>query len=171
MRHQSRSARNVLSSCTRLREDEHGAAQGLRPKGERLSRQALFGHWNTSILITAQFHLHDRIDAFWVLDGLVNGEVALTWVTREPVPTLRTGDVVVMDNLTCHKNSNVLRAIRATDAHVFFLPPYSPEPEPDQAFAKIRYRLRNTAARSREALWRAVGEVLDAIEPHEPDKL
>ena len=100
----------------------------------------------------------------WVFDGPVNGEVSLTWVTRELVPTLRAGDLVVMDNLACHKGPDVLRAIRAAGAHVLFLPPYSPDLNPiEQAFAKIKNRLRNAAARSRETLWRAVGEVLDDI--------
>ena len=103
-----------------------------------------------------------------MFDGPVNGEVFLTWVTRELVPTLCTGDLVVMDNLACHKNPSVLRAIRAAGAHVLFLPPYSPDLNPiEQAFAKIKHRLRNAAARSRETLWRAGGEVLEDIEPQE----
>ena len=89
-------------------------------------------------------------------------------MTRELVPTLRAGDLVVMDNLACHKNPSVLRAIRAAGAHVLFLPPYSPDLNPiEQAFAKIKHQLRNAAARSRETLWRAVGEVLEDIEPQE----
>ena len=149
-----------------LREDEHGAARGWGPKGERLPGPAPFGHWNTSTFIAAL--RHDRIDAPWVFDGPVNGEVFLTWVTRELVPTLNAGDLVVMDNLACHKGPDVLRAIRAVGAHVLFLPPCSPDLNPiEQAFAKIKHRLRNAAARSRETLWRAVGEVLEDIEPQE----
>ena len=140
--------------------------RGWGPKGERLPGPAPFGHWNTSTFIAAL--RHDRIDAPWVFDGPVNGEVFLTWVTRELVPTLCTGDLVVMENLACHKNPSVLRAIRAAGAHVLFLPPYSPDLNPiEQAFAKIKHRLRNAAARSRETLWRAVGDVLEDIEPQE----
>ena len=70
--------------------------------------------------------------------------------------------------VSCHKNPSVLRAIRAVGAHVLFLPPYSPDLNLiEQAFAKIKHRLRNAAARSRETLWRAVGEVLEDIEPQE----
>ena len=83
--------------------------RGWGPKGERLAGPAPFGHWNTSTLIAAL--RHDRIDAPWVFDGPVNGEVFLTWVTRELVPTLHPGDVVVMDNLACHKSPLVLGAI------------------------------------------------------------
>ena len=64
--------------------------RGWGPKGERLAGPAPFGHWNTSTLIAAL--RHDRIDAPWVFDGPVNGEVFLTWVTRKLVPTLHPGD-------------------------------------------------------------------------------
>ena len=101
-----------------------------------------------------------------MFDGPVNGEVFLTWVTRELVPTLHPGDVVVLDNLACHKSPLVLGAIRAVGAHVLFLPPYCPDLNLiEKAFAKIKHRLRNVAVRSRDTLWRAVGEVLDDIEP------
>lgn len=69
---------------------------GWGPKGERLPGPAPFGHWNTSTLIAAL--RHDRIDAPSVFDGPVNGEVFLTWVARELVPTLRAGELVVIDN-------------------------------------------------------------------------
>ena len=62
----------------------------------------------------------------------------------------------------------MLTGIRAVGAHVLPLSPHSPDPNPiEQAFAKIKHRLRKAAARSREALWRTVGEVLDDIEPQE----
>ena len=103
-----------------------------------------------------------------MFDDPVNGEVFLTRVTRGLVPTLRAGDLVVMDNLACRKNPSALRATRTTGAHVLFLPPYSPDLNPiEQAFAKIKHPLRNAAARSRETLWRAVGEVFEDIGPQE----
>ena len=140
--------------------------RGWGPQGERLLRSAPFGHWNTSTFIAALHH--DRIDAPWVFDGPVNGEVFLTWVTQELVPTLQEGDVVAMDNLACHKSPAVIRAIRAAGARVLFLPPCSPDLNPiEQAFSKIKRRLRHVSARTRETLWRAVGEVLDDIEPQE----
>ena len=93
----------------------------------------------------------------------VRFEFAEGVATRELVPTLRTGDLVVMDNPACHKNPSVLGAIRAVGAHVLFLPPYSSDLNPTkQAFAKIKHRLPNAAARSPGTLWRAVGAVLDA---------
>ena len=76
----------------------------------------------------------------------------LDGIQMAPVPTLNAGDLVVMDNLACHKIPSVVRAIRAAGAHVLFLPPYSPNLNPiKQAFAKIKRRLRNAAARTRDS--------------------
>jgi len=125
--------------------------RGWAPKGERLPGKAPFGHWNTSTFIAAL--RHDRIDAPWVFDGPINGEIFRTYVEKVLVPTLRPGDVVVMDNLGSHKSVPVRRAIRAAGAHLLFLPPYSPDLNPiEQAFAKLKHRLRGATARSREAL-------------------
>jgi len=76
---------------------------GWAPKGERLPGKAPFGHWNTSTFIAAL--RHDRIDAPWVFDGPINGEIFRTYVEKVLVPTLRPGDVVVMDNLGSHKSA------------------------------------------------------------------
>ena len=84
--------------------------RGWAPKGERLPGAAPFGHWNTSTFIAAL--RHDRIDAPWVFDGPVNGDIFRTYVERVLAPTLRPGDVVVMDNLGSHKSQAVRQAIR-----------------------------------------------------------
>ena len=140
--------------------------RGWGPRGARLPGAAPFGHWNTSTFIAAL--RHDRIDAPWVFDGPVNGEVFRTYVEKVLVPTLRPGDVVVMDNLGSHKGVAVRRAIREAGAHLLFLPPYSPDLSPiEQAFAKLKHWLRHACARSRDTLWRAVGTILDRISPHE----
>ena len=103
-----------------------------------------------------------------VFDSPDNGGVFLTEVTRELVPTRRAGDQVVMDNLARHESPKVLRAIGAAGAHVLVLPPCSPDLNSiEQIFAMIKHRLRNAAARPREALWRAVGETLVDIEPQQ----
>ena len=167
MRHQGRIDRKrivfVDETCVKT---NMAPLRGWGPKGERLPGSAPFGHWNTSTFIAAL--RHDRIDAPWVVDGPVNGEVFPAWVTQELVPTLRKGDMVAMDNLACHKSPAVIRAIRAAGARVCFLPPCSPDLNPiEQAFSKIKRRLRHVSARTRETLWRAVGEVLDTIEPQE----
>jgi transposase len=140
--------------------------RGWAPKGERLPGAAPFGHWNTSTFIAAL--RHDRIDAPWVFDGPVNGDIFRTYVERVLVPTLAPGDVVVMDNLGSHKSQAVRRAIRQVGAHLLFLPPYSPDLNPiEQAFAKLKHWMRKTASRSRDSLWRAVGAIIDRFTPDE----
>ena len=140
--------------------------RGWAPKGDRLPGAAPFGHWNTSTFIAAL--RCDRIDAPWVFDGPVNGDIFRTYVEKVLVPTLAPGDVVVMDNLGSHKGMAVRRAIRDAGAHLLFLPPYSPDLNPiEQAFAKLKHWLRDAATRSRETLWRAVGDILERFTPEE----
>ena len=84
------------------------------------------------------------------------------------LPTLRPGDVVVMDNLGSHKRQAVRRAIRAVGAKLFFLPAYSPDLNPiEQVFAKLKTLLRKLDARTLETTWRGIGQLLDAFTPDE----
>ena len=111
--------------------------RGWAPKGQRLRAKASFGHWKTMTFLAAL--RHDRIDAPWVFDGPINGEAFRVYVEKELVPTLAEGDIVVWDNLGSHKSQAVRAAIRATGAHLLFLPPYSPDPNPiKQVFAKLK---------------------------------
>lgn len=140
--------------------------RGWGPKGERLSGAAPFGHWNTSTFIAAL--RHDRVDAPWVFDGPVNGDIFRTYVEHVLAPTLKTGDIVVMDNLGSHKSQAVRKAIREAGAHLLFLPPYSPDLNPiEQAFSKLKHWMRNAGARTRETLWRTVGNILDLFTSQE----
>jgi transposase len=107
-------------------------------------------------------HRHDRIDAPFVLDGPVNGEAFRAYVEQILVPTLRPGDVVVMDNLGSHKGTAVRAATRRAGAHLLFLPPYSPDLNPiEQVFAKLKHMLRDASERTVEATWRRIGALLD----------
>ena len=84
------------------------------------------------------------------------------------MPTLRPGDVVVMDNLGAHKVDGVRAAIEATGAEVAYLPPYGPDFNPiEQAFAKLKTLLRKAKARTVDALWRVIGTLLDRFAPSE----
>ena len=104
---------------------------------------------------------HDRIDAPWVLDGPINGESFLLYVEQVLVPTLKPGDIVVMDNLAAHKRAEVAIAIAAAGARLLYLPPYSPDLNPiEMAFAKLKAALRKAAARSIEALDTAIALAL-----------
>jgi len=110
----------------------------------------------------------DRIDAPCVFDGPINGERFLAYVEQELVPTLKPGDIVIMDNLGSHKGPAVRRAIRRAGAKLFFLPPYSPDLNPiEQVFAKLKTLLRKAAERTIEATWRRIGSLLDQFAPHE----
>lgn len=111
---------------------------------------------------------HDRIDAPCVIDGPINGRIFLAWVARFLIPTLRPGDIVVVDNLGSHKGAAVRRAIRAASAHLVFLPPYSPDLNPiEQVFAKLKTLLRKADERSIAAVWHRIGTLLDAFSPKE----
>jgi transposase len=103
-----------------------------------------------------------------VFDGAINGARVLAYVEQALAPTLRAGDVVVMDNLTAHKVKGVREAIAATGARLLYQPPYSPDLNPiEQAFAKLKALLRTAAARTVAALWNAIGQLLDAFTPAE----
>ena len=111
---------------------------------------------------------HDRITAPFVIDGPINGEAFLADVVSVLVPTLRPGDVVVMDNLGSHKGKAIRQAIRDAGAHLIFLPPLSPDLNPiEQAFAKLKAHLRKAARRTVEAVTNAIGSILEMFTPRE----
>ena len=110
----------------------------------------------------------DRIDAPLVLDQPMNGEWFLAYVEQSLLPTLKRGDVVIMDNLGSHKGRAVRQAIRKAGAHLLFLPPYSPDLNPiKQLFAKLKTLLRKAAERTSQDTWRRIGLLLDHFSPDE----
>jgi transposase len=140
--------------------------RGWGPKGRRLKAFAPYGHWKTLTFIAAL--RCDRIDAPWVVDGPINGELFGLYVEKVLVPTLSAGDVVVMDNLGSHKGKAVRSAIRASGPRLVFLPPYSPDLNPiEQVFAKLKHLIRKAQPRDVEATWRKVGQLLDLFQPGE----
>jgi transposase len=140
--------------------------RGWAPRGKRLKAKVPHGHWKTMTFVAAL--RHDRIDAPWVLDGPINGESFTTYVERVLVPTLEVGDLVMMDNLGSHKRKAIRRAIRSAGAKLFLLPKYSPDLNPiEQVFAKLKHMLRKAAARTIDALYEAIGQLLGAFSPEE----
>ena len=133
---------------------------GRCARGQRLVAKVPHGHWKTLTFLAAL--RHDAITAPFVLDGPINGDWFLAYVEQVLVPTLKPGDVGVMDNLCSHKGKAVRRAIRQAGAHLLFLPPYSPDLNPiEQVFAKLKTLLRKAAERTVEATWRRIGKLLD----------
>jgi putative transposase len=93
--------------------------RGWAPRGQRIKAKVPHGHWQTMTFLAAL--RHDRVTAPWLIDGPINGETFLLYVEKVLVPTLRQGDIVIMDNLGSHKGKAVRRAIRSAGAHLFFL--------------------------------------------------
>lgn len=140
--------------------------RGWAPRGRRLKAKAPYGHWKTMTFLAAL--RHDRIDAPWLIDGPINGERFQVYVEKVLVPTLRPGDIVIMDNLGSHRGKAVRRAIRSAGAKLFLLPKYSPDLNPiEQVFAKLKHLLRKAAARTIEAVCASIGQLLDAFTPQE----
>jgi len=111
---------------------------------------------------------HDGLSAPCVIDGPINGQYFLAYVEQILVPTLKPGDVVILDNLGAHKARAVRDAIRAAGAHRLFLPPYSPDLNPiEQVFAKLKHLLRKARTRTIETTWRRIGELLDHFSEQE----
>lgn len=139
---------------------------GRAPLGQRLVASLPHGHWHTSTFIAGL--RHDRVDAPWVLDRAMNGDAFLVWLETQLAPTLSTGDVVIMDNLSSHKVAGVQEIIEDTGATLLYLPPYSPDLNPiEMLFSKIKAALRRAAKRCKESLFTEIGNILDSINPTE----
>jgi transposase len=133
--------------------------RGWAPCGMRLVTKVPHGHWNTTTFLAAL--RHDRIEAPWLLEGPINGESFAIYVEKVLLPTLRPGDIVIMDNLGSHKGKIIRRMIRSIGAKLLFLPKYSPDLNPiEQVFAKLKHLLRKAAARTVETVCAAIGELL-----------
>jgi len=140
--------------------------RGWSRRGKRLIDKVPHGHWQTLTFLAAL--RHDGITAPCVLDGPINGRSFRAYVEQILVPTLKPGDIVVMDNLGSHKSEEVRRLIRAAGARLFFLPPYSPDLNPiEQVFAKLKALLRRLRPRTVEQNWRGIGTLLPRFSPAE----
>ena len=138
--------------------------RGRAPLGERLVAAVPHGHWRTTTLVAA---LSDRgVRCSMTLDGPVNRAAFEAFVGGVLAPSLRPGDVVVMDNLSSHKGPRVRELVAAAGATVVYLPPYSPDLNPiELAFAKLKQLLRSAGHRTMDALWHDVQRMLDLITP------
>jgi transposase len=139
---------------------------GRSRRGERCLGAVPHGHWMTSTFLAAL--RQDRVVAPCVIDGAVNGEIFRAWVEQCLAPTLRPGDIVVMDNLAAHKVTGIRAAIETTGADLLYLPPYSPDLNPiEQLFAKVKALLRKAEARTLDTLIDAVANAIRQCWPSE----
>ena len=102
------------------------------------------------------------------VEGSTTREVFEAYLKRVLAPSLRPGQVVVMDNLSSHKGSRVRELVKERGCEILYLPPYSPDLNPiEEAFSKLKALLRAKAIRTIEALWKAVGELCGNFSPAE----
>lgn len=146
------------TAMTRLR--------GRARRGRRVIGRVPWGHWKTMTFVTGL--RRDGITAPFVIDRAMTGAIFVEYVRQCLVPTLKPGDIVVMDNLSAHKRDEVRELIEAAKAELHYLPPYSPDLNPiEQAFSKLKARLRTAQERSLDALWQRIGKLLDLFQPAE----
>ena len=152
--------------------DESGAKtnltrlRGRAPRGQRVHASCPAGHWQTMTMIASiRF---DGSTACMALDGATDTESFRAYVRHLLVPALRPDDVVVMDNLSPHKNDQTLDLIAQAGAQVLFLPAYSPDLNPiEKMWSKVKGLLRGAEARTADALVTAIGQALAKITPQD----
>jgi transposase len=141
--------------------DESGATTSMTrtharaERGVRVEGLVPGGHWKVTTMLGAI--RRDGVAAVSSIDAATDGETFLSFVREALSPTLRRGDVVVMDNLSAHKVCGVRQAIEAQGARLLYLPPYSPDLNPiEPCWSKVKSRLRSLAARTTQALGQAI---------------
>lgn len=106
------------------------------------------------------------VQAPWMLEGAMTGIAFETYVKQILAPTLRTKEIVLMDNLSAHKGSNVRALIEARGARLEYLPPYSSDWNPiEECWSKVKTALRAAKARTFDELLDALGDALRAVSP------
>lgn len=140
--------------------------RGRAQRGLRLVQRVPHGHWKTTTFLAAL--RTSGMTAPLVIDGALNGDVFLAYIRQHLAPTLRPGDIVIMDNLSSHKRVGVRAALETVGATLLYLPPYSPDLNPiEQAFAKFKWLLKSAAERTLSDLWRRCGQLLDQFQESE----
>ena len=136
--------------------------RGRSPRGERLVCHAPHGHWCTTTMISSV--RLDGTTACMTIEGATNTEVCRAYVREVLVPSLRPGDIVVMDNLGAHKNPDTISLIEKVGAEVRFLPAYSPDLNPiEMMWSKVKSLLRKAQSRTRPDLLAAISSALASV--------
>lgn len=139
---------------------------GWGQRSQRLMDDVPFGHWLSTTFVCAL--RTTGLIAPTVREGPMTGEFFLAYVQQQLVRELSQGDIVVLDNLSSHKQAGVREAIESVGARLMFLPPYSPDLNPiELAFSKFKRLLRRSGERTVENLWHRIGQLLDEFNPTE----
>ena len=146
------------TNMTRLR--------GRAPRGERVHDHAPAGHWCATTMIGAV-----RLDghtACMTIEDATDTDVFRAFVQRVLIPTLKPGDMAILDNLSPHKHPETVRLLEAAGVRVRFLPPYSPDLNPiEKMWSKVKAALRSAKARTSAALNRAIARALASVTPED----
>jgi len=152
--------------------DESGAKttmtrlRGRSLGGQRLHDAAPHGHWCTTTIIGAV--RLDGTTACMSVDGATDKDIFREYVRCFLLPTLRAGDIVIVDNLSAHKDQQTRDLIEQADAELRFLPPYSPDLKPiEKMWSKVKTFLRAAKARTEEELGQAIGQALETVTPQD----
>lgn len=141
---------------------------GRSPVGTRCVDRTPHGHWKTTTMLSAIRLTGVIRDATIILDGPMNSDTFRAYTEQYLAPTLKPGDVVVMDNLSSHKAGGVRETIEAVDADLWYLPPYSPDYNPiEKLWSKVKAYLRRVSARTFDAIGHALAEVLRTVKAGE----
>ena len=136
--------------------------RGRCPRGKRLHASAPCGRWRTTTMIGSV--RQDGSTACMTVEGAVNAEVFRSYVSEILLPTLHPGDILVMDNLSAHKDGESLRLLEQAGVKVRFPPAYSPDLNPiELMWSKVKALLRKAEARTNEALLLAIGDALSRV--------
>jgi transposase len=140
--------------------------RGRCRRGLRMVASIPHGHWKTMTFIAGL--RCDGLTAPWAIDSAMNGDAFEQYIETQLAPTLKKGDVVVLDNLSAHKRDGARRAIERRGAWLLFLPPYSPDFNPiELAFSKFKAHMKRLKPRTVDELWKAAGTVCDLFKPDE----
>lgn len=140
--------------------------RGRCRKGQRMVASIPHGHWKTLTFIAAL--RCDGLTAPWVIEGAMDGDMFETYMETQLAPTLKKGEVVILDNLPAHKREGARRAVEKCGAWLLFLPSYSPDLNPiELAFSKFKAHMKRLKPRTVDELWKAAGTVCDLFEPDE----
>jgi len=132
---------------------------GREERGKRLVYKVPHGHWKTSTFVAGL--RHDRVTAPFLVDGPMDGATFRLYVEDVLAPTLRRGDIVIMDNVPLHKVTGIREAIAARGATLRHLPPYRPDLNPiEKMFSTLKSLLRKASARTVDRLWKVIGASL-----------